>query len=524
MIELTHWKILAGAVSLSLAAAGCSAGEVGGTPPDEPNAQGGTGGGPSTSSTGSSGSHAAGASAMGGGQPTGTGGTGALPPQVAPKGTPADCGIMNAAFCETFDTANEGGRAGPLDEQVWSFARYGHETRQFMVRIPASTEADMLFPSAFCGKPFSGLKVLTQDVSLCDGTGVNGMLSKQLNEVFDDQGDFAFNGMRIRQLFDFTDRTGTIVFDVDAKVNPYRLGHGWWVELFITDDSAPMPYHEAPGVISFPKNGIGFAFQGCDPHTSSTEWSNQLSRVFVSKNNQILHDYPGWDLQHESEAAKCFKTQDQKLNRFKFMISKDQAEVWASDFDTPDKMHRIAVATNLDLPFTRGYVHLEHAHYNARKDGHVTGVQTFRWDNVGFDGPTYALPKSYEVVDNDKPDIDGLGGRLYGYYLTDQPTTLPLKGVDTTGASKATFTFTIMVAMARSFQFSFNGHPFHALQVPDYGKQAAQSDSALRGFAMDVPVDEIVNGDNTVAIKITGPQTYSPDVVGNMELSLEAAK
>jgi hypothetical protein len=108
--------------------------------------------------------------------------------------------------------------------------------------------------------------------------------------------------------------------------------------------------------------------------------------------------------------------------------------------------------------------------------------------------------------------------------LTDQPTTLPVKGVDTAGATKATFTFTMMVAMARSFQFSFNGHPFHALQVPDYGKQAVMSDSALRGFAMDVPINELVSGDNSVAIKITGPATYSPDVVGNMELFLEAAK
>ena len=87
------------------------------------------------------------------------------------------------------------------------------------------------------------------------------MLSSS-STIFDDQGDFAFNGMRIRQLFDFTDRTGTIVFDVDAKVNPDRRVRCWWVELFITDDPAPMPYHEAPGVIAFPKNGIGFCLPG----------------------------------------------------------------------------------------------------------------------------------------------------------------------------------------------------------------------------------------------------------------------
>ena len=154
MIELTHWKFLAGAVSLSLAA-GCSAAQDGAPAPDDPQTSGGTTGtgttggtGGASNTSGAGGSHAAGSS-MAGGQPIGMGGSGTLPPQIAPKGTPADCGIANAAFCETFDTGTEGGRAGPLDEQVWSFARYGHETRQFMVRIPASTEPDMLFPRLF---------------------------------------------------------------------------------------------------------------------------------------------------------------------------------------------------------------------------------------------------------------------------------------------------------------------------------------------------------------------------------------
>ena len=189
-----------------------------------------------------------------------------------------------------------------------------------------------------------------------------------------------------------------------------------------------------------------------------------------------------------------------------------------SDFDTPDKPHRIAVATNLDLPFTRGYVHLEHAHYNARKDGHVTGVQTFRWDNVGFDGPTYAVPKSYEIVDNDKPDIDGVGGRLYGYYLTDQPTRCRSR-VSTPPGRRRRRSRSPSWSPWRG-RFSSASTATLLPLAPDYGKQAAQSDSALRGFAMDVPLNEIVNGDNTVAIKITGPVTYSPDVVGNMELSL----
>ena len=126
-------------MTTSAIVAGCAASQDGGSPPDEPQANAGTGGAASTASTGSGGSHAAGSTStgsMGGAQPMGMGGSGTLPPQVAPKGTPADCGIANAAFCETFDTVNDGGRAGPLDEQVWSFARYGVLPFRSRSRLP----------------------------------------------------------------------------------------------------------------------------------------------------------------------------------------------------------------------------------------------------------------------------------------------------------------------------------------------------------------------------------------------------
>src|SRR5205085_1679177 len=121
------------------------------------------------------------------------------------------------AFCEKFDTPKPGGRGGDLDESVWSFSRWGHATQYLFVRIPAKTYTDRLFPATFCGQPFSGI-LPGADAKICDGIGVDGTTSRQLNEVFDDQGDFAYNSMRIRQPFDFTNRTGKIVWDVDAKV------------------------------------------------------------------------------------------------------------------------------------------------------------------------------------------------------------------------------------------------------------------------------------------------------------------
>jgi hypothetical protein len=441
------------------------------------------------------------------------------PAQSRPAAQPlGPCGLSAPTFCETFETSHPGGKSGDLDERVWSLARWGHESRQFFVQVPASTPRDVVFPPVFCGKPFSGL-LMPHDVAICEGLGVDGKRSRQLNEVFNDQGDFAMNSLRIRQPFDFTGRTGTIVFDVDAKINPFNVGHGWWIELFVTEDPAPLPYHEAPGVLSYPRNGLGFAFQGFNACPKSEKlWNNSLNRVFVTRNYEILHDYGEGDFEYDDWEKRCFRTLDQKLNRFKFLISRHRAEVWVSDHDRPAELRRIARIKNLDLGFTRGYVHLQHAQYNAHKDGGVTATQTYRWDNVGFDGPKAPLPRAYEVEDNTEGDIDGSGGRLYGYYLTDHTWTLKkLAGVQLANAQSAKLAFAITTTShARAIEYRFNGGPVHTFTIPVFGIPGG-----VRGFAVDVPLAELVEGENQLAMKMRAPQHQPHEVIANIELTLD---
>ena len=112
---------------------------------------------------------------------------------------PGSCGLEQPAFCETFDTPNPGGRGGDLDETRWSYSRYGHPGgTSFFLRGPFSTNPEQAFPSKFCGASFSNI-LPGEDVKFCPGVGVDGMPSSQLNEVLDDEGDFGFNSMRIRQ-------------------------------------------------------------------------------------------------------------------------------------------------------------------------------------------------------------------------------------------------------------------------------------------------------------------------------------
>jgi len=508
-------------LGLSFALVACGGAQTphssGGGESGSSSSSGGNGSGDTTSSESGKGNSASTSNGSSGGP--------ALPVQVPPRAPPGSCGMDHPAFCEDFETPDPGGRSGDLDEKRWSFARWGHETRMHFVRVPASTDTKSVAPATFCGKPFSGL-LPGKDIAICDGTGVDGLTSHQLNEVYDDQGDFAINSNRVRQLFDFTDRTGTIQFDVDAKVNPCNLGHGWWIELWVTAEPAPIPYHEAPGVLSYPKNGLAIMFQGlnnCPQGRSATE----VNGIFVSKDFGVVHDVPGWELSHDSDSARCFKITDQKMNRIKVLLNKDQAEIWASDYDDAMNMHRIAVAPHLDLPFTRGYVHLQHSQYNARKDlcsdgGEPTGIQTYRWDNVAFDGPSYASPRGYGVDDNTEPDIDGLGGHQYGWYLSDQKwIALKVKGVDIKDATSASLDYNLLLGAGRVLKYRLNGGPTHEYTVPTFLDGAGGPRAGLRAFSNDFPVSELVAGENTIEVMTSSPAAEKEEMIGNVELTVQ---
>jgi hypothetical protein len=440
------------------------------------------------------------------------------PDPIDPMLPPGSCDLDEPAFCETFDEASPGGRGADIDETRWSFSRYGHpEASSFFLRGPLYTQNDRLFPASFCGEPFEDL-FPGDDVRVCEGVGVDGRPTMQLQEVMDDEGDFGFNSMRIRQPFDFTDRTGKIVWDVDAKTNPLNVGHGWWIELWITEDPVPMPYHEAPTVAAFPRSGVGFAFQfGGDCPASETEWSNALETVTVTADHQILHSIPFWEFSSDYE-ARCFSVADQMPNHLELHVSQDRAELWASDHDDPGSFRLRSVVEGLDLPFSKGYVHFQHAAYNAPKDGNVTGSQTFRWDNIGFDGPTYPTPRAYDVPDN--TELDGYGRVLTAYHLmAGQTQSFTLAAVDLGEALRATFNFDIFAARDQALEYRFNGGPWHEFIVQTAD---GHEGTGMRGFSVEVPLSELVDGDNTLDVRMPMEGLVFEEMIGNIDLTIEA--
>ncbi|HEU5074138.1 MAG TPA: hypothetical protein VFU02_08195, partial [Polyangiaceae bacterium] len=259
---------------------------------------GSSGGGSSSqaSTNASGGSSTGGSSASGSNNATtDAGGSAAIPDPIEGGEPDETCGLEDPAFCETFESVHPGGRGGEIDETRLSFARWNRTASEWWTRTPASSYTDRMPPVAtFCGEPFENI-LPPGDVRVCDGVGVDGQMSGQLQELFDDQGDFAYQGVRIRQLFDFTDRVGTVVFDVDAKQNPYNQGHGWWIELWITEDPGPIPYHEAPGgVFAFPRKGIGIQFtrQGHELEVpeDGSYWLNTPARILTVNDYRVIHD------------------------------------------------------------------------------------------------------------------------------------------------------------------------------------------------------------------------------------------
>lgn len=485
---------------------------------------GGTGG--STSKGGSSGATSNGGSSgkagKGGSGGAGTGGggkggsgTGGGRPSDLP---PGDCALEAPAFCEKFETAHPGGRGGDLDESIWSFGRWNHLGQYFWFRLPSGTKNDFEFPATFCGEEFSGI-LPPDDVKVCDGPGVDGVVSGQLNEVFDDQGDFAFQSMRIRQPFDFAGREGRIAFDVDGKLNPYNEGHGWWIEVWVTPDPTPLPYHEAPSVTAIPRAGIGFVLRFGQSNCEITDdsWGNAVEAIVVADNYEILHWFD--NVGEDQYDDRCFRTMDAKLNHFEIRLTQDRAEFWASDYEDPASFKLRAIQENLDLSFTRGYVHFQHSHYNASKDGNVTPVQTFRWDNIGFDGPVFSTPRGYDVPENDATgdDPEQEGGVYFGWYINDGEIhgfTAP--EVDLTDAVSATFNFNVLMEVGQELEYRFNGGEWHSFILPP----GALESTTIRSFSLDAPLAELVDGDNLIEVRV--PELFSEfEGIGNLDLTIE---
>lgn len=402
----------------------------------------------------------------------------------------ANCGIPNAAFCETFDgpALNRTGRTGDLDSVLWGVSRGGnYNPGQNLLNDVENTLIETPCGSATVRPP--------GDVKICNG---------KMFEAQNDNHIVTSVDTYPKQPFNFANRVGTVVFDVSGDS---QGSHAAWPDFVITDKPIPgvrtavggsTPIHAA--------NEIGFSMSACFGH-SEAEQVTGVDLVFKSVNNVYSE---------QTNTGACItRGSFTAMNHVKVLLSQSHLEVWGTDAGGFD-YKLLASVDNLGLNFTQGLVWLNDVHYNARKSNATeTGTQfehTFAWDNLGFDGP-----KTYRDLGYDVPDanINKATSTQEGYFVGNQNTrTFNVLNVHTvqapTGAQVVFNTYAYDTVIP---SISVNGNPFIDTPWP-FDAQGF----ATRTISVPVPLSQIHDGTNTLTFK----STSDSQVVANISLIMVA--
>jgi hypothetical protein len=509
------------------------------------NASGGdrsvSGGGGSTSA----GSNDGGGSAGMAGYPDGF-----TPNDSGPKIGEPGCGFETAAFCDTFDApATKRSRGGELDGVFWSGSRsFNHlsTTRALGVGMAFIPECRRDLPDGVWPD---------QDALICEPTAdlqSNHLLVATAAQFYGQ------NSYRIRQPFDFAERTGRIVFD--ASTDPMNPLMGW-ISLAITEE--PM---SAPGYSIFgndegsviPRNALEVHFTNIGDH----------SKIGV-RQLHVFEDYVD-TVYSPPEGTTAAARSKGKVNHFEFLISQDQVEVtitpYSADgvtFEAPALVYRQPV----QLPFTRGYVVLSlHNHAtlkysNASDPEGLVDAAIARIDNVGFDGPVITNWRESSVPDSlvrfegepfqpvqDPRNPENIGYDI-GYFVRDVADgpgeALHFSGVDPRDIESAALALTLNLTFLPgasdpadyALRARVNGQAWHERKLTPaeaafftegpttldaegnpIGDPGSQGRLALM---LDIPIQELLLGANTVEFVTVNVPTSYPPIVYNVDLVMK---
>lgn len=453
-----------------------------------------------------------------------------------PAGDPG-CGLSSAAFCDTFDAPATSltGRSYELDASRWSLAR----------NAPDLGKPNEIIGSAMilqCRSDIPSAVSPPGDTRICNG---NSAIQSNFLKTATGAQNYGSNAYRIRQPFDFAGRTGKIVFDADATA----IGLLGWIAIAVTEDPTPSPsFSNLPGWDNFeggviPKNGITIEMEGtCNPGETRVD---------------MIHEYRNYaDYDHDFALgqAPCFSVSRYHLNHFELRLSQTRVELWATPF-SDDGVHfgalSLVASANLGLTFSRGYVQLIGRNHATRKYWTTSNpVDTqdawiVSWDNVGFDGPVVNNTKEFEAPDALVKTSTGVD---VGYFLNDsiaaQKTTVTIRGV--TGAATAV---RARLAMNVHYWGNFtnatsnwgliyrlNGKAWHTYTLTpeeqaiynsgvvfkgDKVGQANALSKGVLGNVFDVPVSDLIDGDNVLEIATSNvPFAGYPPTLSNLDLIL----
>jgi hypothetical protein len=195
-------------------------------------------------------------------------------------------------------------------------------------------------------------------------------------------------------------------------------------------------------------------------------------------------------------------------------VSTTHLDVYVSDAGTNVLKHIFSTALTPPLLFSLGYVHFEHAQYNAAKEG-AGSMQTYHWHDMGFDGPIHARLRAYDLPDALTPSTTdyatnghmGSGPALQlGYFLTPAGLTdangrsvapLILPRVDLSNALGASLNLGYWDSDARTkLQYSLNGGPWQSYANPD-----GQPTTSWHSLHIPLDLASLQQGRNTIALR-----------------------
>jgi hypothetical protein len=446
------------------------------------------------------------------------------------------CGLPSAAFCDTFDApASVHARAGELDARWWSASRHSGTGADTAFPIGPATLLPVRSVNGTpkqlppCRPELPPQALPDGDTLICNPS--SDIHSAHLLSAVAAQ-NYGSNSYRIRQPLDFAGRTGKIVFDGEA----FFGGLLGWISVELTDQPiaspgfsvgryAKPPYGNDEGEPP-PRNGFEVELSGGQGGDGVLGLFALFSNYAESDNqSNLVNVQPDWG----------------KLNHFEVDVSQTKVDIYASPV-SPDGVtfgaQQLIFSQDVQLPFTRGYVHLTvHNHatlkYTASGSGFGNGFTNLdawiaRFDNVGFDGPIIQGWREYDVGDalvassNSTSELDT--GWNVPDVATGQTTTLHFHGVDTTGTSDGKLSLLAWYCLNCSssedpstfdLKYRVNGHGWHDRPY-NSGELAFQTSGATIGALaemLDVPVSELVSGDNTLDLVMANvPENYPPAV------------
>lgn len=452
------------------------------------------------------------------------------------------CGLANAAFCDTFSTiASPRGRGGDLNKNRWAVGRF---TPYPGIVFPSNPNYTRILPiPAGIQEGFANTTAYPPNDMLVSNIGAHrGQLMTSIAVQ-----NYGSGSMMIRQPFDFTSRTGTILFYVDAAT-PTNLGH--YIQFSLTADPVPCPTfviadNDETGPV--PRHGLILPFRDAQSgQPAGTRVNIADASVYNTYARTALT--PSTVLTGSSAPA----TLAGSLNRIEIRVSTSLVSVYMSDYfdgSTYPNSSRLVWEDSISLPFSIGYVHIAVRNHACVKYIWPVTTGIYYWDNVAFDGSALAVPRAYEVPDNtttasitDDATEGAITVQNLGYRVSDgsvisegvwSPSSnispLTFTGsVDLTGASSAQMTLNLWVltggtptiSTSSGLRYKFNGGTWRTRTFTSDEVSAvngAGSGGAL-GLLIDLTLADLQSGTNTIDFSTVNiPQNFYP-MICNIDL------